>query len=80
MALKRRNDPETVMLSGDPLNRALQALDVAREQILRGQEEAAIGFSRVRTADAAEAEREAGEESGAADRQRLAERPIYRPA
>jgi multidrug efflux pump subunit AcrA (membrane-fusion protein) len=94
MAFRRRNDPDTVMLSGDPLDRARQALDVAREQILRGQEEAAdyrvedclveaedaIDTARARTADAAEAEREAAKDSGAADRQRLAERPIYRPA
>jgi hypothetical protein len=30
--------------------------------------------------DAAEAERKAAQESGAAERLRLAERPIYRPA
>jgi hypothetical protein len=82
------------MLSGDPLDRARQASDVARDQVRRGQEETAdyrvedclveaedaIETARVRTADAAEAEREAAEDSGAADRQRLAERPIYRPA
>jgi hypothetical protein len=81
------------MLTGDPLNRAQQALEAAREQIRRGQEETAdyrvedclvaaddaIDTARARTA-AAEAEREAAEESGAADRQRQAERPIYRPA
>ncbi len=41
MALRRRNDPDTVMLTGDPLNRAQQALEAAREQIRRGQEETA---------------------------------------
>jgi hypothetical protein len=94
MALRRRNDPDPVMLSGDPLVRARLALDVAREEIRRGQEETAdyrvedclveaedaIETARARTADAAEADREAAEDSCAADRQRLAERPIYRPA
>jgi hypothetical protein len=93
MPLRRRNEPDTVMLSGDPLDRAQQALDIAREQIRRGQQETAdyqaedalveaedaIDTARARTADAAAAEREAAEESGAADRQRLAARPIYRP-
>jgi hypothetical protein len=94
MALRRRNDPDTVMLFGDPLDRAQQALDIARQQVRRGQEETtdyrvedalveaedAIDMARARITNAAEAEREAAEESGAADRQRLAERPIYRPA
>ena len=35
MALRRRNEPDTMMLSGDPLDRAQQALEVARDQILR---------------------------------------------
>ena len=39
MALRRRNDPDAFMLSGNPLDRALQALEVAREQIRRGQQE-----------------------------------------
>jgi hypothetical protein len=87
MALRRRNEPDTLMLSGDPLDRAQQALEVARDQILRGREETAdyrvedclveaedaIATARARTADAAEADREAAEESGAADRQRRAE-------
>ncbi len=94
MALRRRNESDTVMLSGDPLDRAQQALEVARDQILRGQEETAdyrvedclveaedaIATARARTAAAAEADREAAEDSGAADRQRRAERPIHRPA
>jgi hypothetical protein len=94
MALRRRNDPDTVMLSGDPLDRAQQALDIARQQVRRGQKvtadyraedalveaEDAIDTARARTADATEAEREAAEASGAADRQRLAARPLYRPA
>jgi hypothetical protein len=94
MAFRRRNEPDTVMLSGDPLDRARQALDVARERVRRGHEETAdcrvedclveaedaIETARARTADAAEAELEAAEDSGAADRQRLAERPVYRPA
>lgn len=87
MALRRRNDPDTVMLSGDPLDRARQALDVAREQVRRGQEETAdyrvedclVETARARTADAAE-RGTAAEDSGAADWRRLAERPIYRPA
>nr|WP_294526218.1 hypothetical protein [uncultured Rhodopila sp.] len=84
----------TLTIAGDPLDRAQHALDVAREQILRGQEETAdylvedclveaegaIDIAPVRTADADEVEREAAEKSDAADRQRLAERHIYRPA
>jgi hypothetical protein len=94
MALRRRNEPDTVMLSGDPLDRARHALDVAREQVRRGQEETAdyrvedclveaedaIDTAPARTVDAAEAEREAAENSGAADRQRLEKQLIYRPA
>jgi hypothetical protein len=86
MPLIRRNDPDTVMLSGDPLERARLALDAAREQIRRGQQEAddyrvegalvdaedAIDIARARIADAAEAEREAAEESGLAERRRQA--------
>ena len=36
MALRRRNDSDTVMLSGDSLDRAQQALDIARQQVRRG--------------------------------------------
>ena len=76
MALRRRNDPDT------------------RQQVRRGQKETAeyrvedalveaedaIDTARARTADAAEADREAAEASGAAEGQRRAARPIYRPA
>jgi hypothetical protein len=67
-------------------------LDVGHDRILPGREETAdyrvedclveaedaIATACARTADAAECE--AAEDSGAADRQRLAERPMYRPA
>jgi len=35
-----KNEPDTVILSGDPLDRAQQALDVARHQIRVAQHEA----------------------------------------
>jgi len=67
-----------------------QALDVAREQIRRVQQESddyrveaaltdaedAVDLARARIADAAEAEIEAAEESGAAERSRQAWRPM----
>jgi len=89
MPLIRRNEPNTVTLSGDPLERALQALEVAREQIRRGQQEAddyrveaalvdaedAVDQARANVGNAAEAELEAAEESGVAERNRRAWRP-----
>jgi hypothetical protein len=64
-------------------------LDFAGRQVRRSQEEAADyrvedclveAEDAIDTASAAEADREAAEDSGAADRRRLAERLIYRPA
>jgi hypothetical protein len=76
-------------LSGGPVDRALQALEIARQQILRGQQEDddyrienglveaedAIDAARAHVGNAVEAEHEAAEEPGAAERARRAWRP-----
>jgi hypothetical protein len=92
--LKRPNGPDTVTLSGDPLERAQQVLDVARHQIRLGQNqtdnyhvedalndaEEAVDTARAEVGNAVEAIRDEEEESRAAERKRQKWRPVYRPA
>jgi len=87
--LKRPNEPDVVTLSGDPIERAQQVLDVARHQIRLGQHqtddsrveealgeaEEAVDTARAHVTDAVEVNLEGEEASGAAERKRAAWRP-----
>jgi hypothetical protein len=91
LAIRRSNGPDTTTLSGDPLDRALQALglghrasaDPTRQHQFEDYwaegavivAEDALDMHEQHVGDAAEAERDAAEESGGAERKRRAWRP-----
>ncbi len=93
LMLKRPNQPDVITLTGDPIERAQQVLDAARDQLRMGQQqtdsyrveealseaEEAVDRARAHVTDAVEANLEAEEESGAAERKRAAWRPASRP-
>ena len=90
--MKRPNEPDTLTLSGNQIDRIQQTLDVARHQIRLGQHETdnaqvegalldaeeADDTARARVADAVEAIRQDEEEAGQSEQKRQACRPIYR--
>ena len=90
--VKRSNEPDIITLSGDPIERAQQVLDVARHQVRLAQNgsetyqvedalneaEEAVDTARAHVADAVEANLEAEQEAGKAAQGRRASLPTHR--